>query len=262
LDLRLVNRTRSDAPRSDDAPPFAARALERPRLISTRFGPHASMATRKGKAGRRSSSYHHGDLAAALIDATKELITERGLDGFTLREVARRVGVTHVAVYRHYADRRALLAAVAVHGFRELRRRLESARKRTPTKLEPRLRALLAAYLQFCWAEPALSAVMFGPRLSMHGEFPDLDAAVLESLGMIEETIAELAPPSALRERSARDLGLALWTFVHGFSMLSHDKRAYPSARKAAAAFDDMLTPTLAGMFGLGARSRRRKSAT
>jgi hypothetical protein len=75
------------------------------------------------------------------------------------------------------------------------------------------------------------------------------------SLGIIAETIERLARPSALRRRSARDLGLALWTFVHGFSTLSHDKAAYPSARRAAHAFDDMLTPMLVGMFG-AARGR------
>jgi len=210
---------------------------------------------------RRPKRYHHGDLPAALVDVAKELIAERGLDGFTLREVARRVGVTHVAAYRHYADRRALLAAVATHGFLRLRRRLEAAHKQTQARLEPRLRALLAAYVQFCWAEPALTVVMFGPRLSTRGEFPDLDAAVMHSLGMIEQTIATLAPPRVLRRRSPRHLGIALWTFVHGFSILSHDKRAYPSARRAARAFDDMLTPMLVGMFGGRRPSPRRPPA-
>jgi AcrR family transcriptional regulator len=190
------------------------------------------------------------------------LIAERGLEGFTLREVARRVGVTHVAAYRHYADRRALLAAVAEHGFQQLRRRLEAARRKTPAALEPRLRAILAAYLRFCWDEPTLTAVMFGPRLSRGGEFPRLEAAVMGSLGIIEEVIAALAPPPALRRRSVRDLALALWTFVHGFSTLAHDKAAYRSARAATRAFDDMVTPMLIGMFGQPiAPSRKRPAA-
>jgi AcrR family transcriptional regulator len=204
---------------------------------------------------RQRQRYHHGNLPAALLDAAKALIAERGLERFTLREVARRVGVTHVAAYRHYQDRRALLAAVAAQGFHQLRRRLDAAQRKTPASLAPRLRAVLAAYLRFCWDEPALTAVMFGPRLSREGEFPRLEAAVMESLGIIVQTIVALAPPRALRRRSARDLGLALWTFVHGFATLSYDKAAYPSARRAATAFDDMLTPTLVGMFG---SSRRR----
>jgi AcrR family transcriptional regulator len=205
--------------------------------------------------------YHHGNLPATLVGVAKQLIAERGLEGFTLREVARRVGVTHVAAYRHYADRRALLAAVAEHGFTRLGRRLETARKGTPAALEPRLRAILAAYLQFCWDEPALTAVMFGPRLSRNAEFPRLEAAVESSLGTISETIATLAPRQVLQRRSARDLGIALWTFVHGFSTLSHDKAAYRSARQAARAFDDLLTPMLLGMFGSVRARRERRDA-
>jgi len=214
---------------------------------------------RSSKGRRQHGSYHHGNLPAALRNVAKELIAERGLERFTLREVARRIGVTHVAAYRHYVDRRALLAAVAENGFHQLRRRLEGARKKTPAALAPRLRAILAAYLHFCWDEPALTAVMFGPRLSREGEFPRLEAAVMESLGIIVQTITALAPRHALRRRSARDLGLALWTFVHGFSTLSYDKAAYPSARKAAGAFDDMLTPMLVGMFGSRAAPPRAR---
>jgi AcrR family transcriptional regulator len=212
-------------------------------------------------ARRRRGTYHHGGLPAALVEVARALIAERGVEGFTLREAARRVGVTHVAAYRHYADRRALIAAVAEHGFRKLRRRLERARAATPAALGPRLRAILAAYLHFCWAEPALTRVMFGPRLSRDGEFPRLEAAVMESLGIIEETIAALAPRPALRRRSARDLALALWTFVHGFSTLAYDKAAYPSARAAAGAFDGMLAPTLVGMFGGAAPAPHRPGA-
>src|SRR5262249_53902697 len=97
-----------------------------------------------------------------------------------------------------------------------------------------------------------------------------LEAAVMGSLGIIEETIVTLAPRAALRRRPARTLGLALWTFVHGFSTLAHDKAAYPNARRAARAFDDMLTPMLIGMFGGrcpadlsgGARHRPRPACT
>ena len=221
-------------------------------MVATGRARKMTLATTRGRRQRR--GYHHGDLPVALVEAAKRLIAERGADGFTLREVARRVGVTHVAAYRHYADRRALLAAVAEQGFHRLRRRLEGARRRTPASLEPQLRAILAAYLRCCGEERALTAVRFGPRLSRSGEFPGLEAAVLQSLGIIEATIATLAPAS--RRGSARDLGLALWTFVHGFSTLAYDKAAYPNARKAARAFDEMLTPMLVGMFGGGAAPR------
>src|SRR5262245_1806188 len=66
---------------------------------------------------RRRSRYHHGDLPRALRDAATRLIAERGADGFTLREAARLVGVDHAAAYRHFADKRALLAAIAEDGY-------------------------------------------------------------------------------------------------------------------------------------------------
>ena len=65
-------------------------------------------------------AYHHGHLQQALLDAAIQLIAEIGANGFTLREVARRAGVSHNAPYRHFADREELLAAVALQGFREL----------------------------------------------------------------------------------------------------------------------------------------------
>jgi hypothetical protein len=102
---------------------------------------------------------------------------------------------------------------------------------------------------------------MFGPRLNVNGEFPQLERAVEESLGLIAGAIAEHAAGSILRRRSARELGIALWTFVHGFATLSRDKAAYPSADRAAAAFDDLLTPVLAGMFGSSPASRAKTAS-
>jgi AcrR family transcriptional regulator len=220
---------------------------------------YAEMSSAGTKAKRSRDTYHHGDLATTLVEIAKAMISERGLERFTLREAARRAGVTHVAAYRHFADRRAIVAAVAEQGFDQLGRRLERARRGAAEDLAQQLRAILAAYVKFCWNEPALAAVMFGPRLGQPGEFPRLEAAVFASLGIIEETVATLAPRSALRRRTARDLALALWTFVHGFATLSHDKRAFPNARQAASAFDEMLTPMLIGMFGRADRKSSRR---
>jgi hypothetical protein len=102
---------------------------------------------------------------------------------------------------------------------------------------------------------------MFGPRLSRGGEFPGLEVAVEHSLGIIADTITAHAPPQTLRQRSARHLAIVLWTFVHGFSTLSYDKAAYPTASRAARAFDEALTPMLVGMFGSPRAARRRAPA-
>src|SRR2546429_977719 len=83
--------------------------------------------------------YHHGNLRQALIDAALELIEERGVPALTLREVARQVGVTHAAPQRHFADRAALVAAVAEQGFRGLAAHVAAVRgpPRTPAPPPP-----------------------------------------------------------------------------------------------------------------------------
>jgi len=79
------------------------------------------------KVGDKRGKYHHGDLRRALLDAALELVNELGPSGITLREAARRAGVTHAAPYRHFADKGALLAAVAEQGFVQLLAAIDGA---------------------------------------------------------------------------------------------------------------------------------------
>ncbi|HYM69483.1 MAG TPA: helix-turn-helix domain-containing protein, partial [bacterium] len=76
---------------------------------------------------RSKRSYHHGDLREALLRAAIDLVADVGPRGFTLREVARRAGVSHNAPYRHFRDKEELIAAVAAEGFRELTRAMLEA---------------------------------------------------------------------------------------------------------------------------------------
>src|SRR2546428_10887865 len=117
--------------------------------------------------------YHHGNLRQALIDAALELIEERGVPALTLREVARRVGVTHAAPQRHFAGRAALVAAVAEQGFRGLGAHVAAVRAsaRTPAQ---QLRALGVAYVEYALAHPAHLRVMFSPEVADKSRHPQL----------------------------------------------------------------------------------------
>src|SRR5919204_3914996 len=86
---------------------------------------------------RPAARYHHGDLRRALIDTALRMVTEEGAWNFTLREVARRAGVSHAASYNHFADKSALLAEVAALGFDSLRQTLEAAARGQP-RSQPR----------------------------------------------------------------------------------------------------------------------------
>lgn len=132
------------------------------------------------------ASYHHGDLARELIQASLEILSEVGAEALSLREAARRAGVNHRAVYRHYADKRALLAAIAEAGYRALRDDVQEAVDRSGAGETGAERARLAltsiaeAYVRFALREPARYQVMFGPRLNRDERFPELERAIQE----------------------------------------------------------------------------------
>src|SRR5258706_14773603 len=127
---------------------------------------------------RRKRAYPHGNLRQGLVAAALELSGQRGVPALTLREVARRVGVTHAAPHRHFADRAALVAAVAEQGFRGLRAHMEAVRASAPARaVSQRLRALGVAYVQYALAHPAHLRVMFSPEAAANSRDPDLAAA-------------------------------------------------------------------------------------
>ncbi|MBW2257316.1 MAG: TetR/AcrR family transcriptional regulator, partial [Deltaproteobacteria bacterium] len=114
---------------------------------------------------KRRGSYHHGDLRRALVDAALLLIERSGASGVTLRGAARLAGVSQTAPYRHFSDKRALLAAVAEQGFQSLSTQLREASASHEGDPMGRLRALGVAYVHFAQAQPSHFRVMFGPQV-------------------------------------------------------------------------------------------------
>ena len=119
------------------------------------------------------STYHHGSLREALLAEGRRLLLEKGPEAVTLRELARRTGVSHAAPSRHFADRDALLAALAAEGFDQLTRRLQASAG--IASLEERLSDFAHAHVRFAVENGPLMALMFG-RKPRPGE-PDAEAA-------------------------------------------------------------------------------------
>src|SRR3982750_2168770 len=115
---------------------------------------------------RSAAPYHHGDLRRALIDTALTMVTEEGAWNFTLREVARRAGVSHAAPYNHFEDKAALLAEVAALGFQALRHALEPAAGGHPRSARQALAGVAAAYVRFGVEHPAHYRLMFGAELA------------------------------------------------------------------------------------------------
>ncbi|HEU0035478.1 MAG TPA: TetR/AcrR family transcriptional regulator [Kofleriaceae bacterium] len=168
---------------------------------------------------RRRESYHHGDLRRALIDAALALIARQGGTGeVTLRAAARRAGVSHNAPYRHFADKGALLAAVAVEGFAELSRVLATAREGVDDP-EQRFVATGLAYLRFVHERRSHIAVMFGTEIAK-SRTPELQQAANDTFQVIKELAHDAGVTNVA---TARRLGIEVWAFVHGLGTLTRD---------------------------------------
>jgi AcrR family transcriptional regulator len=136
------------------------------------------------KAGKK-VGYHHNDLRNALQHAALGFLAERHSPAFSLRELAAALGVSHAAVYRHFADKAALLEALAEHGFSELRRYQEAELARADPGALEQLHALDSAYLRFAEENPGAFWLMFGNRgeeVSRAKSREQINAAALKTL--------------------------------------------------------------------------------
>lgn len=165
-------------------------------------------------------AYHHGNLAEALSDVALRLVRARGAAGFSLREAAREVGVDVAAVYRHYADKDALLRAVARAGFDLMGARMD-VELAGATGGAARLRAVGRGYVAFAVAEPELFRLMFGPLGAggAHGGPPRETSTpytrLLDALDLLSAEGAVAVPVGVAAD--------AAWSIVHGFSVLVVD---------------------------------------
>ncbi len=199
--------------------------------------------------GEARERYHHGDLRNALLEDAVRLLEEGGVEAFTLREVARRVGVNHRAVYRHFEDKRALLAAVAEGGYRALAARMREAIEATRST-EPLARLVAAgqAYVVFGVEERARYEVMFGPRLNEDERFPALEEAIKETVRVLSHELRQVAPKAPKEE--IRDAGIALLAAAHGLVTLKVSRRIRVRRELLANYAAKVLGPVARGIIG------------
>ena len=165
--------------------------------------------------------YHHGDLPRAMVQEAVRTIQTRGISGLTLRDIGTALGVSRTALYRHFADKQALLMAVAAEGFRTLRFVLETASADREPSTDA-LNRLGFAYVRFAVTHPSHYRVMFSGvvRDRVNQTLTDPDAHAFEVL-----VVAIIAEQRAGRVRGddPHQLALYLWSVVHGVAMLVLD---------------------------------------
>lgn len=157
-------------------------------------------------------SYHHGDLRRALLTAAAEAIAESGPAALSLRDLARRAGVSHAAPAHHFGDKAGLLTALAVEGFNLLADALDESLERTGSLLESGV-----AYVRFAAGHRAHFEVMFQPSLYDQDDAELLAAQARARTGLSAGVSALDHPPTGA---DARLTELSAWSIVHGFATL------------------------------------------
>ncbi|MBP0000121.1 MAG: TetR/AcrR family transcriptional regulator [Cyanobacteria bacterium SID2] len=174
-----------------------------------------------------SKTYHHGNLRQALIDTAIETIAEKGVNSLSLREVARRVGVSHSASYRHFADKEALLAAVAEEGFLGLTQALTTAlQNRLETTADcslERLQASGIAYVKYAFDRPEYYRVMFGSGAIDRSRYPSLQNASQQAFQVLVDLVIAGQNAEKIRPGDPVKLAWVAWSLVHGLAMLAID---------------------------------------
>jgi AcrR family transcriptional regulator len=184
-----------------------------------------SRMSRASKSPRaRPGTYHHGNLRQALVDAALELIADKGARAFTLREAARRAGVSHTAPYRHFADREALLAAVAEEGFRELGARMRAAGAAVADPAAG-FAAEGLAYVRFAVEKPSHFRVMFGGFIADPHGYPALARAGAEAYRQLVDGVRAGQDAGLIRAGDPEELALLPWSVVHGLAALLIDRQ-------------------------------------
>jgi AcrR family transcriptional regulator len=163
--------------------------------------------------------YHHGNLREALLQAAIRLIREVGPLAFTLREVARRAGVSHNAPYRHFRNKEELIAAVATEGYQELTAAMVAAAKEQSDALD-RLKHAGLAYIRFALRRPEHFTVMFEAPFSEQ-QHPDAARATKQAFSTLITLVAECQEKKLLPSGDAGDYALLAWSMVHGIAKLA-----------------------------------------
>ena len=166
--------------------------------------------------------YHHGNLRRGLLDEALATIRTDGVEGLTLREIGARLHVSRTALYRHFADKRALLTAVATEGFRMLREQLVTAWE-DGGRGRAAFESMGAAYVRFAADNPSHYRVMFGGFVDPKSCDPELTAEAAGAFQALVDALATLQRDGAVRGDDTVLMARHVWAVVHGVAMLGID---------------------------------------
>lgn len=175
------------------------------------------------EAALRKSGYHHGDLRAGLIEATRRLVEEKGPDGFSVSDACRLAGVSTAAPYKHFKDKNEMLVAMVMEGMVRHRDNMLAALEGIPKGSPDRVTALGKEYVTFALEENGIFRLKFGGYTDRL-EDPRLQAAGEQTFDIVLDEVAACLGLDEITPE-VRRRGFMLWSFVHGLSFLLADKK-------------------------------------
>ena len=196
---------------------------------------------------KRPRAYHHGDLREALVRAATALLEEKGLQGFTLRQCARRAGVSHAAPAHHFTTADDLLAEIAARGFEHFVAALGEAADQAEGSPLTRLEAMGRAYVAFALANPAVYGLMFRSGAGSLAS-PHLKSASAAAWQQLCDSVAAVLGEKRQDEVAAK--AAAVWALVHGTATLLLDRKLPPGIAKSMDPVTAIL-PSLPGLLRL-----------
>jgi AcrR family transcriptional regulator len=166
--------------------------------------------------------YHHGDLRRVVIETAAAMLSEEKGWQFTLREVARRAGVSHAAPYKHFPDKAALLAELAMRGFEQLEKEVRAAITPAPRSVRKEFLAAAGAYIDFGRNNPALYRLMFSADLG-NPSAVHLSERAMSAIGVLYDLIDRGQRMQVFKSKQLQGQAAGSWALLHGITMLSID---------------------------------------
>ncbi len=165
------------------------------------------------------SNYHHGDLKNALIQAGIEILSKEGMQALTLRNVAKKAGVSHAAPYAHFTDKQALIAAIATEGYKKLYQQLAAAQNSQPDPADC-LFAVAQAYIQFALDEPAHFKITFAGVVEAEQNYPDYVEQSKRSFALVVAVVIDCQNQNRVAPGDPELIAVSMWACIHGFVQL------------------------------------------
>lgn len=169
------------------------------------------------------SGYHHGDLKNALVEAGIDIIIRDGIDQLSIRNAAKKIGVSHTAPYRHFKSKEELLVAIAIHGFHLLIDEMDRVIEKHGDDYQSQLQEAGRAYIHFAMDNTVYFRIMFGDYIKNKTSYPELFSVYDQAFRKTVDIIVKYSSKKKNRDAMPDITALAAWSLVHGYASLIID---------------------------------------